>query len=162
MKYRMRGLTRRQLAAATFASCLATRAHAQAGRGLIALGGFDAVSYFLDREGQPLPGRPENEWQWNGRAWRFARAANLVAFRDAPAIYAPRLGGFDPIGVAEGRIVDTDPLVYAILPHREGEGLYLLRNVEHRSRVLAEPGIVAAAEERWPSLRPLMENGASP
>ncbi|KQP33604.1 hypothetical protein ASF49_06855 [Methylobacterium sp. Leaf104] len=118
--------------------------------GRIALAGFDVVSYFLDG---PEPGRPAYEVSWAGRTWRFARAANREAFRAAPAAYAPRLGGFDPVGVLAGRLVDTDPLVYARLPGPDGtERLYLFRNDAHRLRVIAEPRLGAEAEARWPSL----------
>ncbi|MGU3359703.1 hypothetical protein ACLBWX_05150 [Methylobacterium sp. M6A4_1b] len=119
--------------------------------GRIALAGFDVVSYFLDG---PEPGRPAHELSWSGRTWRFARAGNREAFRAAPAVYAPRLGGFDPVGVAAGRLVDTDPLVYARLPGPDGtERLYLFRTDEHRLRVVADPRLAAEAEARWPSLR---------
>ncbi|GJE16268.1 hypothetical protein [Methylobacterium marchantiae] len=162
MKYRMIGLTRRNLAGAVLASCLPAPGPSLAGQGLIALNGFDAVSYFLDPEGQPLPGRPAFEWVWRGRTWRFSRAGNLAAFRDAPSTYAPRLGGYDPIGVVEGRLVDTDTSVFAILPGPAGEGLYLFRNGDHRSTVLGSPAIVAAAEAKWPALRILTDDGAAP
>jgi hypothetical protein len=123
--------------------------------GRIALGGFDPVSYFLDG---PEPGRPAYEHVWAGRSWRFARAANREAFRADPAAYAPRLGGFDPIGVLAGRLVDSDPLVYARLPGPEGgDRLYLFRTDEHRLRVLAEPRLGAEAEARWPGLRDQIE-----
>lgn len=162
MKYRTRGLTRRHLVGAVAASCLGAPRSASAGQGLIALNGFDAVSYFLDPDGQPLPGRLTLEWIWKGRTWRFSRPANLAAFRDAPSAYAPRLGGYDPIGILDGRLVDADPSVFAILAGPAGEGLYLFRNGEHRSRIVAAPDMVAAAEAKWPALRNLTEDGATP
>lgn len=123
--------------------------------GPLALNGFDVVSYYLDG---PVPGRGAFEVAWNGRTWRFAGAGNREAFRRDPALYAPRLGGFDPVGVAAGRLVDTDPLIFARLPGPEGvERLYLLRNAEHRARLLAEPDIAARAEERWPALKSQIE-----
>ncbi|KQP03410.1 hypothetical protein ASF26_14045 [Methylobacterium sp. Leaf93] len=162
MKYRMIGLTRRNLAGIALASCLVAPCASFARQGLIALDGFDAVSYFLDPEGEPVPGKPAFEWDWKGRTWRFSRLGNLAAFRDAPSAYAPRLSGYDPIGVLDGRIVDTDPQIFAILAGPAGEGLYLFRNREHRSRVVASPAIVVAAEEKWPALRKLTEDGAPP
>jgi len=116
----------------------------------LALRGFDAVTYFLD--GEPRAGRPAFELNWRGRAWRFASAANLAVFRDHPAVYAPRLAGYDPVGVAQGRIVDADPLVFARLAHAREDRLYLFRNAEHRERARRDPGLVARAETRWPTL----------
>ncbi len=37
-----------------------------------------------------------------GLLWRFAAASNRAAFARDPGAYAPRLGGYDPEGVAEG------------------------------------------------------------
>ncbi|MCJ2034716.1 hypothetical protein [Methylobacterium sp. J-068] len=124
--------------------------------GPIALNGFDAVSYFLgDSEvARPEPGLAAHEAVWRGKTWRFARMANEEAFRRAPSIYAPRLGGFDPLGILDGHLVDTDPLVFARVPDAEGvERLYLLRNAEHRARFIADPALAAQAEARWPDLR---------
>jgi hypothetical protein len=123
--------------------------------GRIALQGFDAVSYFLDG---PEPGRPAYEALWDGLTWRFARAANREAFRGDPAAYAPRLGGFDPIGILAGRLVDTDPLVYVRLPGPDGsDRLYLCRSDAHRLRLIAEPHLGAEAELLWPTLKDQIE-----
>ena len=116
----------------------------------LALRGFDAVTYFLD--GEPQAGRSAFELNWRGRAWRFASAANRAVFRDDPAIYAPRFAGYDPVGVAQGRIVDADPLVFACLSHEGKDRLYLFRNAEHRERARRNSGLVAQAEARWPTL----------
>jgi hypothetical protein len=123
--------------------------------GRIALGGFDAVSYFLDG---PEAGRAAYEILWDRLTWRFARAANREAFRGDPAAYAPRLGGFDPIGVLAGRLVDADPLIYARLPGPDGiDRLYLCRSDAHRLRLIAEPHLAAEAELRWPTLKDQIE-----
>lgn len=112
----------------------------------LALRGFDAVSYRLGPA--PLPGSEAHEFTWSGLVWRFESAANRAAFARAPDAYAPRLGGFDPEGVAAGRLVEADPLVAAMSDDR----LYLFRDAERRSR--ADTTLVDAAEARWPQLRP--------
>lgn len=111
----------------------------------LALRGFDAVSYRLGPE--PLPGSPEHEFTWSGVVWRFAGAANRGAFAREPEVYAPRLGGCDPEGVAAGRPVEADPLVAALREDR----LYLFHDPERRAR--ATQGLLDAAEARWPELR---------
>lgn len=151
-------LTRRHLLSLALAlPATAARATSLPARlpGPIALGGFDPVSYFL---GAPEAGYAVFEAAWAGRTWRFARAANRQAFQSDPVRYAPRLGGFDPIGILAGRLVDTDPSIFACLPDGEGLArLYLLRNVEHRARLLAEPALADQAERRWPDLRDQIE-----
>jgi YHS domain-containing protein len=114
---------------------------------LLTLNGFDPVSYFL--EGGPQAGTARFELSWGGRVWRFASSANREAFRDDPAVYAPRLGGYDAAGILEGRLVDADPLVFAVI----GDRLYLFRDGARRARFLADPGLAGQAEAAWPGLR---------
>jgi YHS domain-containing protein len=118
---------------------------------LLTLNGFDPVSYFL--AGGPLAGTARFEMAWGGRVWRFASAANREAFRDAPATYAPRLGGFDAAGILDGRLVDASPLFFAVI----GERLYLFRDAARRDRFLADPDLARQAEAAWPALRNLQD-----
>ncbi|KMO18936.1 YHS domain-containing (seleno)protein [Methylobacterium platani] len=111
----------------------------------LALRGFDPVSYRLGAE--PVAGSDEHEITWSGLVWRFAAAANRAAFARAPEVYAPRLGGCDPEGVAAGRLVEADPLVAALRDDR----LYLFRDPERRAR--AHAALIDAAEARWPQLK---------
>lgn len=118
---------------------------------ILALRGYDAVSYFLP--GGPVAGSERFELPWRGRAWRFASAGNRAAFAAGPEAYAPRLDGNDPVGVLDGRLVDADPLVFALLRGR----LYLFRDAERRARLIADPGLADRAEARWPDLARLIE-----
>ncbi|SDN28112.1 hypothetical protein SAMN05216360_10757 [Methylobacterium phyllostachyos] len=118
---------------------------------LLTLNGFDPVSYFL--EGGPLAGTGRFELTWGGYVWRFANGANREAFRDHPVAYAPRLGGYDAAGVLEGRLVDADPLIFAVI----GERLYLFRDAGRRARFLTEPGLAGRAEAAWPGLQGLLD-----
>ncbi|KMO33992.1 hypothetical protein ACQVP2_10285 [Methylobacterium aquaticum] len=112
----------------------------------LALRGFDAVSYRLGSV--PRPGFEAHEFTWSGLVWRFESAANRGAFARSPDAYAPRLGGFDPEGVAAGRLVEADPLVAAMSDER----VYLFRDAERRAR--ADTTLIDTAEARWPKLRP--------
>ena len=67
------------------------------------------------------------------QVWRFSSRANRAAFREDPPAYAPRLGGYDAAGILEGRLVDADPLVFAVI----GERLYLFRDGGRRARFQA-------------------------
>lgn len=117
----------------------------------LALNGFDPVSYALP--GGPAPGSARFELAWGGRSWRFASESDRAAFRADPDVYAPRLGGFDAMGILDGRLVDADPTVFALI----GSRLYLFRNAERRARALADPGLAREAEAIWPSLRRLTD-----
>ena len=76
-----------------------------------------------------------------------------AAFRDDPPAYAPRLGGYDAAGILEGRLVDADPLVFAVI----GERLYLFRDAGRRARFLAEPDLARQAEAAWPAVSRLQD-----
>lgn len=109
----------------------------------IALYGFDPVAYFT--EGRAVPGRRDVEAEWNGAAWRFASEANRAAFLSAPEVYAPRFGGYDPVGVASGVATAGHPLLFAI----RGERLYLFRTPDDR-RAFDDLG---GAETAWPRVQ---------
>ena len=119
---------------------------------LLGLRGFDPVSYFLDAG--PQSGSDRFELSWGGRVWRFASGANRAAFAEDPVVYAPRLSGYDAAGVLDGRVVDADPAVFAVI----GERLYLFRDAERRARFLADPSLARTAEARWPTLRGLLDD----
>ena len=111
----------------------------------LGLRGFDAVSYFF---GAPRAGEEGFELLWSGVVWRFANESNREAFRRDPKVYAPRLGGYDPVAVAEGALAAADPALFLVRRDR----LYLFRSEANRSRFLAEPAIEQKAEARWPEL----------
>jgi hypothetical protein len=146
---RRRALARALAVAALLGGLSAARAEPAVGTelALLTLNGFDPVSYFL--ENGPAAGSARFELTWGGRVWRFANGANREAFRDEPRTYAPRLGGYDAAGVLEGRLVDADPLVFAVI----GDRLYLFRDAGRRARFLADPGLAGQAEAAWPALR---------
>lgn len=112
----------------------------------LAINGLDPVSYRLGEK--PMAGRAAYELIRDGFVWRFASQANLEAFRDAPEIYTPAFGGFDPTGVANGAAVDSDPGQFAIV----GARLFLFRSAENRERFLRNAALLAQAESRWSSV----------
>lgn len=109
----------------------------------LAINGLDPVSYRLGA--RPMAGRAEYELIQDRVVWRFASQANLEAFRDAPEVYTPAFGGFDPIGVANGVAVESDPSQFAVV----GSRLFLFRSADTRQRFLREAGLLAQAESRW-------------
>lgn len=119
---------------------------------VLALRGFDPISYFTP-EG-PQPGNARFETVWNGSAWRFASEANRAVFQRDPGVYAPRLGGYDAAGILDRRLVDADPTVFAIF----GDRLYLFRDEERRARFVADPALTKTAEGIWPELVPLLDD----
>ena len=146
-------LTRRDCAGLVLAGLAGPASGQTPAAGIVGLSGFDPVSYFLP-DG-PQAGLATFEASGTGRSWRFASAANRAAFLRDTTVYTPRLGGYDLIGILDGRLVDANPLVFALVDER----LYLFRNVEHRDRVVADPGLAAKAEASWPALQGLTDGG---
>lgn len=116
------------------------RRHDHAG---VALEGFDPVTYFLGAS--PRPGDASHEAVWNGHAWRFSSAANRAAFLSRPDVYAPRLGGNDALAMTEGRMVEAQARIAAIVDGR----LYLFHTRAARDAFLDDPDAAARAERVW-------------
>jgi hypothetical protein len=112
-----------------------------------AIDGYDAVAYFT--EGKPVAGRPEFTHDWNGARWRFASAANLAAFQQDPARYAPQFGGYCAYAVANAYTAKSDPEAW----HVEDGKLYLNFNAEVRTTWLGKKdAFIASAARNWPAV----------
>lgn len=114
------------------------------------LRGFDPVAYRVD--GRAVAGQAKHELLHEGIVWRFASAANLAAFSDAPEAYLPAFAGFDPTGVVAGAAIETDPRQFAIV----GSRLLLFSSAESRSKFLKNAALLDRAEAAWPALRHTM------
>lgn len=113
----------------------------------LAVSGYDPVAYF--REGKPVEGSSNHQFEWNGATWRFASAENLAAFEADPEAFAPRYGGYCAWAVSQGYTASTDPTAWRIVDGR----LYL--NYSHAvQRRWAQdiPGNIAKADGNWPAV----------
>lgn len=112
-----------------------------------ALGGMDAVAY--RSQGAAVEGRSDVVTNWAGLNWHFASEENRAAFEANPREYAPGFGGLCPVSLVEGRPQPGDPRVFAII----GERLYLIRSVQAREQLLADPrGVLMRAKEAFLAL----------
>lgn len=114
----------------------------------LALYGVDPVAYFTENE--PKQGLDSYEVSWAGATWRFRNEGNRDAFMQAPDVYEPRFGGYDPVAVGEGLPTGGHPSVWTI----HGERLYVFHSEKNRALFLADPQpMITRAEARWPSVR---------
>jgi YHS domain-containing protein len=114
----------------------------------LAIGGVDPVSYFAD--GEPQAGAAELEITAGGAVWRFRNEGNRAAFLAHPEVYLPRFGGYDPVGVADGKPVAGLSSLWLLV----GGRLYLFARDDTRAAFAADPGrYLAAAHRQWPGLR---------
>lgn len=107
----------------------------------LGLGGFDPVSYFVDRE--PRLGRTEYEYDWRGASWRFANEGNLIAFKEAPEVYAPRFSGYCAFQIGQGFPAEGSPYHYVVLDER----LYVFASAANRVAFLQDPKAAVARAE---------------
>lgn len=115
----------------------------------VALEGYDPVSYFTEPE--PLPGRPDYEYVWQGVPWYFATAANRDVFMRHPEVYAPQYGGHCAMSLSRGFLSDGKPRLYAIRRMK----LYLFYSVANREAFFAEEeSALTAANQNWDKLAP--------
>lgn len=113
----------------------------------IAIGGFDAVSFFSGS--RPRKGRAEFSHDWNGSKWYFSSAANQELFRQSPEKYAPQFGGYCAWAVSQGYAADGDPNVWKIVNGK----LYLNYNRRIKEKWEAEQRIlILKAEKNWEEL----------
>jgi hypothetical protein len=110
----------------------------------LALYGIDPVGFYTNKK--PTEGREQFEFRYSGVIWRFENEGNRAAFIKDPAVYAPRYGGFDPVGVGRGVATPGYPSLWSVVENR----LYLFYTAEAQKIFLADPRAAdAAAEARW-------------
>lgn len=109
-----------------------------------ALSGFDVVAYFT--EGEPRQGRLEHEVLWQDYYFYFINQGNKEAFLANPEVYLPAYGGFSPVQLSEGRLVEGNPEIWAIEQNR----LVLFSNHADRLRWDLHKGTIAEdANRQW-------------
>ena len=114
----------------------------------LAISGFDPVAYFTDTA--PMRGDERFEAVQDGAVWRFRNEGNRAAFVGHPEVYTPQFGGYDPVDVARGKVVQGLPQLFTI----HGQRLYLFASETSRTAFAANPdGFASSAQRRWPKLK---------
>jgi YHS domain-containing protein len=113
-----------------------------------AIGGYDAVAYFTDR--QPTRGVEEFGHSYAGAIWLFASAEHRDQFAARPRRYAPQYGGYCAYAMAQGRRVRIDPQAWSIVRGK----LYLNYSLQIRTAWNEDRGQhIETANENWTRLR---------
>lgn len=113
----------------------------------LAVGGYDAVSFF-DASG-PLKGVAAYATEHEGAAWRFASAANLEKFKADPSAYAPQYGGYCAWAVAQGKTAPGDPKYWTVVDGK----LFLNYDAKvQRDWEKDIPGFIVKANANWPGV----------
>ncbi|WP_194953804.1 YHS domain-containing (seleno)protein [Sphingopyxis solisilvae] len=139
--------------AATFAAPSQSSPPVSVSQEGIAIGGYDAVSYFSD--GGPVVGSPAFEHRWNGAVWRFASAEARDLFSTNAEAFAPQFGGYCAWAISQNYIAPGDPKVWRIVDGR----LYL--NFNERAKELWEADLADAIQRgkaNWPTVLEQADN----
>lgn len=113
----------------------------------VALGGYDAVSYF-SQDG-PIKGKKSYRYEYNGALWYFSTNNNKTTFIAAPERYAPQYGGHCAWAVSQNYTASGDPKVWKIVDGR----LYLNYNEDVAKDWLQDiPGFIRKANANWPAV----------
>jgi hypothetical protein len=112
----------------------------------LAIGGFDPVAYFTDRE--PRRGAQDVEAFWGGALWSFRNDRNKAIFLANPEVYGPQFGGYDPFDLARGKVVAGRPGIWLIA----GQRLYLFNKAENRDAFAKDSSRLEKATGNWPKL----------
>jgi hypothetical protein len=130
------------LAQSTERPAISTPAHSN-----VALGGYDAVSFF--GEGGAREGTADYTFTHDGAEWRFASAANRDRFAENPAAFAPQYGGYCAWAVAQGYTAKGDPEYATIVAGK----LYLNFSAAVHEKWRADiPRFIAEADRNWPGV----------
>jgi YHS domain-containing protein len=112
----------------------------------IALGGYDAVSYF---SGTPAKGSDEFSTDWKGAKWKFASAANRDTFTASPEKYAPQYGGYCAYAVSKGATAPGDPNAWTVVDNK----LYMNFSPAVKETWSKDiPGNITKADGNWPNV----------
>ena len=110
----------------------------------VALHGYDPVSYF-ERE-EPRRGNKRILERVGGATYYFTSRASRYTFLGNAPKYQPQFGGYCATSMAQGRLEDIDPEVFAIVDGK----LYLFQDDAARARFLTDPrGTSAAAAHNY-------------
>jgi hypothetical protein len=114
--------------------------------GGVALGGYDAVSYFT--VSKAVKGSKTYSVEWEEATWLFASDTNRQRFVASPEAFAPQYGGYCSNQMSLGNLSDIDTDVWRIIDDK----LYLFGHDEGRVRWASETDQrISDADQHWRS-----------
>ena len=113
----------------------------------VAVGGYDAVSYFT--EGTPVKGSGTYSTTYEGAQFEFASQENLDKFKADPARYAPQFGGYCAWAVAHDKTAKGNPQNFTIVDGK----LYLnLNDKIQKDWRNHQAEYIAKGNQNWPGV----------
>ncbi|MEM9060479.1 MAG: YHS domain-containing (seleno)protein [Pseudomonadota bacterium] len=113
----------------------------------VALKGYDAVAYHLERK--PIKGQDSFAYEWKDAVWFFSSAENRDRFIADPERWAPQYGGYCAWAIAKGSTRPINPKIFRIF----NDKLYLNLNMKvHKEWLDQHNQFIARANEQWPDV----------
>ncbi len=113
----------------------------------IALKGYDAVAYHLERKA--VKGQDSFAYEWKDAVWFFSSADNRDKFIAGPGRWAPQYGGYCAWAIAKGSTRPINPKIFRIFDDK----LYLNLNMKVHKEWLASHGaFIAQGNDQWPDV----------
>jgi YHS domain-containing protein len=123
------------------------------GSGEAALGGLDPVSFF--EPSGPKRGKAEFRAEYHGAVYHFTSERHRAQFVNAPELYAPAFGGYDPEALAAGSLLPSDPQNWTIFDGR----LFLSGSPDLKSEFdRHKPEVIKAAQDKWKAVDEMFED----
>lgn len=114
--------------------------------GNIAVGGYDAVSFF---DGAPQKGVEANKATYKGATYVFATPVNAAKFKANPSAYVPQYGGYCAWAAAQGKTAPGNPKYSRVVNGK----LYLNYDSGVQKKWEKDiPGFIAKADSNWPGI----------
>lgn len=113
----------------------------------LAIKGTDPVAYFT--ENQPVKGKKEHSFIYQGAEFRFASAENKALFVADPEAYAPQYGGYCAWAVSLGYTASIVPEAFRIVDGK----LYLNYSLRVQAQWEADrDNRIILANQNWPAV----------
>ena len=113
----------------------------------VALKGYDAVAYHLERK--PVKGKDSFAFEWKDAVWFFSNADNRDKFIADPERWAPQYGGYCAWAIAKGSTRPINPTIFRIFDDK----LYLNLNMKvHKEWLGKHNQFITEANEQWPDV----------
>ena len=109
----------------------------------MAIKGYDPVAYFV--QGRPVKGDASTAYDFDESRYLFSSVKNRDLFAANPGRYTPQFAGLCAAGLADGRIVESDPTAFVV---RDGK-LYLFQGPLGRERVEKDPSLLTKARQAY-------------
>jgi len=117
---------------------------------MLALEGYDPVSYFVEGGGRPEQGKPEFAASHGGATYHFVVERHRDMFLQTPERYMPAYGGWCAYAIAKtGDKVSVDPRSYVI---QQGRLLLFYKSALNDTRaawIRESAGLLESANAKW-------------